>query len=269
LTISPSPPQAAIAFARSLLAHDPAAALANYTWINNITVGAAYCRFAFENDEHCLAHHQALPFQAISVEGDDPAIVAHLIDELISAAHLPPDQPFYSLVPERIANTLAAATEVLSAQSEWQMVYNPDLGELNPSSARLLAPADLPAMTALAHITDAMVFSPDTFDRGEFFGVYVDDDLIAMGGVQTHLPGFSEIGSIVTHPAHRRQGYASQVVGALTDHLLAQGQKVFLVLFQTNTAALALYQKLGFEVVGELELIRWRVGARHSSLKLG
>ena len=258
MTIASSPPQAAIDFAHSLLAHDPAAALANYTWINNVTVGAAHCRFAFEGDEHCLAHHQALPFPAISVEGHDPAIVAHLIDELISAAQLPPDQPFYSLVPERIATVLTAATTVLSAHSEWQMLYRGVPGQLDPGSARLLLPADLPAMTALARVTDAMVFSADTFARGQFFGVYVDDELIAMGGVQTKLPGFSEIGSIATHPRYRRQGYASQIVAALTQHLLAQGQDVFLVLFQTNTAALALYQKLGFEVVGELKLMRWR-----------
>jgi len=258
LTLTITPPPSAVARARHLLKYDPSAALANYTWINNVTIGAAHCRFAFEGEEHCLAHHLALPFPAISLEGHDPTVVVRLIDELISAAPLPPDQSFYSLVPERIAHVLVAVTEVLSVQPEWQMVYKPDFGQLSSGSVRLLGPSDLPAMTSLARTAGAMVFSSDTFARGAFLGIDRAGELIAMGGVQTQLPGFSEIGSIVTHHAHRRQGYASQIVVALTQHLLAQGQDVFLVLFQTNKAALALYQKLGFEIMGELKLIRWQ-----------
>jgi ribosomal protein S18 acetylase RimI-like enzyme len=264
LTVVTIPPPNAVARAKHLLKYDPSAALANYTWINNVTVGAAYCRFAFEGEEHCLAHHLALPFPAISIEGHDPVIVARLIDELLSAAQLPPDQPFYSLVPGRIAILLTEVIKTLSAQPEWQMAYSGDSHCLDTGSARLLGPGDLPAMIALAHAADAMVFSPDTFARGAFFGIDHAGELVAMGGVQTQLPGFSEIGSIATHPAHRRRGYASQIVAALTRHLLTLGQQVFLVLFQTNKAALALYQKLGFEIVGELNLMRWQVGARHS-----
>jgi len=258
LTVAAVPPASAVARAKRLLTLDPSTALANYTWINNVTVGAPDCDFAFEDERHCLAHHRALPFPAISIEGHDPAIVARLVDELIKAGKLPSRLPFYSLVPERIAQVLTAATEVLSVQREWQMLYNSDPGQLNLSSARLLEPGDLSGMTALARSADAMVFSADTFARGEFFGVDCDGELVAMGGVQTKLPGFTEIGSIATHPAHRRQGYASQVVAALVHHLLVQGQEVFLVLFQTNKAALDLYQTLGFEVVGELKLMRWR-----------
>ncbi len=259
MTFAAFPPANAVARANHLLAHDPAAALANYTWINNITVGASYCDYAYEDDNHCLARHRALPFPAISIDGHDPAIVARLIDELIENGNLPPELPFYSLVSERLAQVLAAATEVLSVQREWQMLYASDPDQLNAGSARLLTPDDLPAMTALARVTDAMVFNADTFARGEFFGVDCDGVLVAMGGVQTNLPGFTEIGSIATHPKYRRRGYASQVVAALVHHLQADGQQIFLVLFQTNHPARALYEKLGFNVVSELHLMRWRI----------
>jgi ribosomal protein S18 acetylase RimI-like enzyme len=258
LTVDITPPTSTVAWAKHLLMHDPASALANYTWINNVTVGVPYCAFSFEGEKHCLAHYRALPFPAISIEGHDPAIVARLADELISASHLPPDQPFYSLVPERIASILTEVTDVLSVRPEWQMIHNSDPSHLKSGTTRILNPTDLPAMTALANAADAMVFSAETFARGEFFGIDCDSELVAMGGVQTKLPGFTEIGSIVTHPDYRRQGYASEVVAALVDHLRTQDQRVFLVLFQTNHPARALYEKLGFRIMNELKLIRWR-----------
>jgi ribosomal protein S18 acetylase RimI-like enzyme len=250
-----------------LLSQNPSEALGNYTWINNVTVGAYNCDFAFEGDNHCLAYYRALPFPAISLEGDSPALVARLAEELISAIALPTDQSFYSLVPERIATILTETTEVLSVQPEWQMAYNSDPGQLNTGTARPLEPCDLPAMTNLAHVADAMVFDASNFAHGDFFGVDCDGELVAMGGVQTRLPGFAEIGSIATHPAYRRRGYASQVVAALVHHLRTQGQQVFLVLFQTNHPARALYEKLGFHVMGELKLMRWRLANQKSKIK--
>lgn len=257
MTTSLTPPPGAVALARDWLANDPAQALVNFTWVNNVTLGAAHCRFAHASTAnggaHCLARHLALPFTAISVEGRDPAIVRQLAAELLA-----PGEAAYTLAPARIATLLSQATHVLTAQPEWQMLYQGSPAHLDPGPARLLSVADLPAMIDLAEAGEAMVFSPDSLARGAFFGVFAGDALVAMGGVQTELPGFTEIGSIVTHPAHRRRGYAGQVVAALIHHLHAHNQQVFLCLFQTNTIARALYEKLGFVIVNELRLLRWQ-----------
>lgn len=253
MTLSATPPAFAANLARRWLAGDPLQALANFTWMSNVSVGASYCRFAHDDESTCLAQHLSLPFTAISVEGEDPDVVRRLTAEL-----LPPGQHAFTLAPARIAALLRQAASILDARPEWQMFLRAGVDNLDPGSARRLTPADLPAMQELAQTGEAMVFSPESIARGAFFGVYRGQELAAMGGVQTELPGLSEIGSIVTHPACRRQSYATQVVAALIHHLHARDQHVFLCLFQTNTAARALYEKMGFEIANELTLLCWQ-----------
>jgi len=243
-----------VELATAWLEREPARALENFTWVNNVTVGASHCRFAFASPDHCLTHHRGLPFTAIAVEGHDPALIGEL-----ASALLEPNQAAYSLVPQRLLSLLQEAADILEIRPEWQMLYRGRLDKLPPASARLLGANDLPAMMALADAGESMVFGPDAFARGEFFGVEVDGRLAAMGGVQTRLPGLVEIGSITTHPDYRRRGYATQVVAALVRHLRGQGEEVFLCLFQTNTPARRLYEKLGFEIVRELFLVKWRL----------
>ena len=236
------------------LHQDPIQALANFTWINNVTQGAAFCRFATAGEHNCLARHLGLPFTAISVEGVVPVLVQRLAGTLLT-----PGESATTLAPRRILDLLEASVQVLEVRPEWQMLHQADPARLDPGGARLLTPAELPAMQALALIGDAMVFSADSLPRGAFYGVEVDGELVAMGGVQTSLPGFSEIGSIVTHPLHRRRGYAGQVVAALIRHLANEGARTFLCLFQTNQTARPLYEKLGFAVINDLYLVNWQI----------
>ena len=249
-----TPPAFAVELASSWLEREPERALENFTWVNNVTVGAGHCHFAFA-DDHCLTHHRGLPFTAIALEGHDPDIIRKLAAALIGR-----NQIAYSLAPSRLLPVLQSAANALEIRPEWQMLYRGKLANLPPTSARLLRADDLPALMALANAGESMVFGPETFARGEFFGVEAEGRLVAMGGVQTRLPGLAEIGSITTHPAYRRRGYASQVTAALVRHLRDQGQDVFLCLFQTNDAARRLYEKLGFEIVRELFLVKWRLG---------
>lgn len=249
-----TPPSFAVARAQNLLQQAPPQALKNFTWVNNVTTGAPYCQFAYADERHCLARHLHLPFAAISVEGETPVTTLQLARELLE-----PGQAAYTLAPPSITRLLTASLHILDIRPEWQMLFQGDVEALASGRARRLVSEDLPAMLALAATDEVMVFSPDTFARGVFFGVYQGSELVAMGGVQTTLPGFVEIGSIVTHPRHRRQGYATQVVSALVRHLREQGLEVFLCLFQTNVVAHRLYEKIGFTVINEFNLVQWRL----------
>jgi len=256
MTLSATPPAFAVVQAHRWLAQNPSQALAHFTWVNNVTLAAGQCRFAHDGQATCLTRRRGLPFTAVAMYAETAAAIPSLAAELVTGT-----EPVYSLVPMTVAALLTEAVLVETMRPEWQMVFRGNAGDLDPGPARPLGRADLPAMMALARLGGAMVFTPRALREGAFFGVFVGDELVAMGGVQNELPGWAEIGAIVTHPAHRRRGYAGHVVAALVRSLQTRGQGVFLCLFQDNTAARNLYEKLGFTVVNALSLLRWRLPA--------
>ncbi len=71
---------------------------------NNVTQGAAFCRFATAGEHHCLARHLGLPFTAISVEGVNPALVRRLAGTLLA-----PGESATTLAPRRILDLLDAS----------------------------------------------------------------------------------------------------------------------------------------------------------------
>ncbi len=56
-----------------------------------------------------------------------------------------------------------------------------------------------------------------------------------------------QVGGVYTHPLYRRNGYAHTLVSNLCARILRTGRTVTLYVKEKNTAARALYQKLGFQ----------------------
>ncbi|MBQ8357396.1 MAG: ribosomal protein S18-alanine N-acetyltransferase [Clostridia bacterium] len=75
-------------------------------------------------------------------------------------------------------------------------------------------------------------------------------EVIAYGGMLTVLDE-GQITNVATHPDHRRQGLAGQVLAALLGEARARGLSfVTLEVRVSNVPAIALYQKFGFAIVG-------------------
>lgn len=85
------------------------------------------------------------------------------------------------------------------------------------------------------------------------FGVLVldgTDTALAYGGMLTVLDE-GQITNIATHPDHRRRGYAAAVLGKLLDEARARGlATVSLEVRESNTPAISLYTRFGFETAG-------------------
>jgi ribosomal protein S18 acetylase RimI-like enzyme len=201
-----------------------------------------------------VVRYDGLPFAAIAFCGDDPARVAALTRQLLS-----PDQAFYCLVGEEQWPSLQAAYRVLETDEEWQMLFQGNPDALDPGGATPLQESDLPEMAALAEREGMMAFEHDPLAQGPWYGVWSDSaQLVAQGGTHLALSRAVEIGNIVTAREHRRRGYASQVVSALVRALCAQ-RMVFLQVFKTNKAAIACYERLGFETVRAMVLTKCQV----------
>jgi ribosomal protein S18 acetylase RimI-like enzyme len=128
-----------------------------------------------------------------------------------------------------------------------QMVGECVLGAEFPE-AIALGPADVPEMLELVAQTEPGPFLTRTIELGDYLGVRRDGALAAMAGERFRPDGWTEISAVCTAPEHRGQGLATRLVGALIANIESRSEGVFLHVLATNTAAIRLYEQLGFRV---------------------
>lgn len=113
-------------------------------------------------------------------------------------------------------------------------------------TARVLTEADVPAMIDLVERTRPGPFGPRTIELGTYLGVHDGDRLIAMAGERMHPNGWTEISAVCTDPDHRGHGLGSRLIRAVGHGIRERGEVPFLHTSSTNTAAIRLYDTLGF-----------------------
>ena len=111
---------------------------------------------------------------------------------------------------------------------------------------RRLATADVPAMLELAALTEPGPFERRTIELGAFFGIFDGRRLLAMAGQRLHLPGFTEVSGVCTHPDARGRGYARILMTRVMEEISKRGETPFLHVLSENSAAISVYQSLGF-----------------------
>lgn len=111
-----------------------------------------------------------------------------------------------------------------------------------------LSEADAPDMLALATLTRPGPFRAKTHTLGRFIGIRDAGRLVAMAGERLQPDGFIEISGVCTHPDYRGRGYGAVLTRAVGDRILAEGQTPFLHAYASNTGAIELYRRLGFEI---------------------
>lgn len=115
-------------------------------------------------------------------------------------------------------------------------------------AARVLGPADLPQIIELVDRTRPGPFRPRTIELGCYLGIREGDRLVAMAGERMRPPGWTEISAVCTDPEFRGRGLATRLVLAVAAGIMARGDRPMLHATADNTAAIALYHRLGFRV---------------------
>ena len=112
--------------------------------------------------------------------------------------------------------------------------------------ALVLGEPDVPEMLDLVARTEPGPFKQRTVHLGRYLGIRRGGALVAMAGERMRPPGWTEISAVCTDPAFRGQGLAVRLVQAVAHGIRARGETPFLHAAETNTAAIRLYENLGF-----------------------
>lgn len=232
---------------------DPDWVLEHFTLAANLTTLEGKCRFSCSR-ETVVARYNGLPFAALSFLGESAAEIAAQASQLVQMKEI-----FYLLLNEKQTMLAKEAFMVEQVTPEWQMQFTGQLEDRNTHSVTSLSNSDLEPMRELATDAGLMAFEQSPFAQGPAFGIHAGDRLVAMGCTHLQIPRLAEIGNIATRKSHRRRGLARRVVSALLRAHVSEGNRVFLMVFQSNQAAVSLYESIGFERLRPMYLLRCRL----------
>jgi ribosomal protein S18 acetylase RimI-like enzyme len=104
-------------------------------------------------------------------------------------------------------------------------------------------------------------FDARMLQTGQYFGLRQNHRLVSIAGIHVYSEKYkvAALGNIVTHPDYRSKGFGKAVTAKLCQSLTEHIDNIGLNVKADNAAAIALYRKLGFEIVGtyfELMVLR-------------
>jgi predicted GNAT family acetyltransferase len=99
-------------------------------------------------------------------------------------------------------------------------------------------------------------FKHKTILLGEYFGIFKENELVAVTGERMQMEGYTEVSAVVTHTDHFGKGYAKQLVTHTTNNIFRKNKIPFLHTNADSVKNIGLYEKLGFKVRREISL--WR-----------
>lgn len=101
-------------------------------------------------------------------------------------------------------------------------------------------------LLGLVKIVYPEYFKSKTATLGNYYGIYIDNQLVAVTGERMQMNDFVEVSAVITHPNHLGKGYAKQLVAHTANVILNQNKIAFLHVYEKNFGAIKLYEKLGF-----------------------
>jgi ribosomal protein S18 acetylase RimI-like enzyme len=150
------------------------------------------------------------------------------------------------------APKLPAAWKLRMTLPLLQMVYqegseSAQTPQASPPRWIEMGASDEAEMLALAKLTEPGPFGTRTRELGTFLGIRDGGKLVAMAGVRLHVPGFTEVSAVCTHPDHTGRGYAAELTLAVMAGIRERGETPFLHVRGNNTRAIPIYERLGFK----------------------
>lgn len=150
---------------------------------------------------------------------------------------------------------LPAGLAVVSAADAVQMIADRPFPRLSDPRIVPLGEADAADMLELATLTKPGPFSLRSLSLGGFWGIRADGRLVAMAGERLKQPGYTELSGVCTHPDCRGIGLARLMSLFVAGEICAKGERPYLHAYATNTAAIGLYEKIGFSLRSPMNVV--------------
>jgi GNAT superfamily N-acetyltransferase len=143
---------------------------------------------------------------------------------------------------QEIADTLKIAKELVCLQmvinSKIQLPIDSEIVKLTEDHNEILCD--------LVNLVQPGYFKTKTILLGDYYGIFKNNQLIAITGERMKMNSFTELSAIITHPDHTGKGYAKQLITHVVNAIFDQGKIPFLHVAKNNSGAIVLYEKLGF-----------------------
>jgi len=240
--------------------------LKNALIIANLTQLKQDCCLAVETAagrvQAVASYYMDLPFNSVALLVQNPAQAHRLIEKLARQQDHLNQQPIFGLYDEPTAKIIEDSFRVTARVKEIRMVLKQDhIPDLNIDLARFrierLTVDDLIQISDLFSLVPAMAWTPKALAFGPYFGAYHDNSLVSIAGVHFATPWVAEIGNVVTHFNYRRQGLAYGCTKLVAEALQSISEQLFLCVIADSTAAIKLYEKMGFVKSDNLYLMQY------------
>ncbi|MEJ2113705.1 MAG: GNAT family N-acetyltransferase [Flavobacteriaceae bacterium] len=190
-------------------------------------------------------HPDYAPFGALQHETNDvEAIVEYskLIENFLIVGNKP---------------KLPSSTVLKSELIGLQMILEQDI-ELDIKETIIkLDASHLEEVIKLVKLVYPEYFKKRTFFMGNYYGIYKNNDLVAITGERMQMDEYIEVSAVVTHPEHTGNGYAKQLIKHTVDHISNQGKTPILHVAESNLGPVQLYKTLGFKIRSKMSF--WNI----------
>lgn len=164
-----------------------------------------------------------------------------------------PDR-FHAHLSPGVEGVLTERYEMESCEKHFKMVLNSKRFPNSVDCSRVirLTENDLDHMLQLyEEAYPGNWFDPRMLRTRQYFGIKIENKLVSAAGIHVYSKKYrvAALGNIVTHPDYRGRGFAKSVTARLCRSLSESVDHIGLNVKANNTMAIALYEKLGFEII--------------------
>jgi ribosomal protein S18 acetylase RimI-like enzyme len=208
----------------------------------------AHARFAVSKGEAARYEPDVAPFAALA-ENPSPGAWADLAALFDPSAEIvlvdaPPGVP---------------ASWQLLGETHGVQLTGEKLDVASDPDAIVLSPDDVPEMLNLIERTKPGPFRKRTIELGNYLGLRVDGELVAMAGERLQPPGYTEISAVCTDERFRGRGLAGRLIRAVGHGIRERGDIPFLHASAQNTNAIRLYESMGFVLRRRRIFTAWKL----------